>query len=141
MSEAQRIQNEMNALGEIYRLKGELLELRDERDRLAELVGKAQPHVCSLLCPSVKVRHELWTHTKLCLSMQAALTPAGQRWTRERPTEPGWYWYRAVPDSELIVWVNDAGEVSSLNYDTTVDRMPGEWQGPLFPSEARAGSI
>jgi hypothetical protein len=48
-----------------------------ERDRLAELVGQAQPHVCSLLCPSVKARHELWTHTKLCLNMQAALTPAG----------------------------------------------------------------
>ena len=51
--------------------------LRDERDRLAELVRQAQPHVCSLLCPSVKARHELWTHTKLCLNMQAALTPAG----------------------------------------------------------------
>ena len=51
--------------------------IRDERDRLAELVRQAQPHVCSLLCPSVKARHELWMHTKLCLSMQAALTPAG----------------------------------------------------------------
>ena len=50
--------------------------LRDERDRLAELVRQAQPHVCSLLCPSVKARHELWTHTKLCLNMQAVLTPA-----------------------------------------------------------------
>ena len=50
---------------------------KDERDRLAELVRQAQPHVCSLLCPSVKARHELWTHTKLCLNMQAALTPAG----------------------------------------------------------------
>jgi len=49
--------------------------LRDERDRLADLVRQAQPHVCSLLCPSVKAMHDLWTHTKLCLNMQAALAP------------------------------------------------------------------
>lgn len=61
----------------IITLQSDLQTLRDERDRLAELVRQAQPHVCSLFCPSVKARHELWTHTKLCLNMQAALTPAG----------------------------------------------------------------
>lgn len=59
----------------------------DERDRLAELVRQAQPHVCSLLCPSVKARHELWTHTKLCLNMQAALTPAAPPLTTNEATE------------------------------------------------------
>lgn len=60
---------------EVVRIE-DVQSLRDERDRLRDLVGQAQPHVCSLLCPSVKARHELWMHTKLCLNMQAAVTPA-----------------------------------------------------------------
>jgi len=64
-------------------LLDENAQLREQNRVLASLLAKAQPHVCSLLCPSVKARHELWTHTKLCLNMQAVLTPA--KWVQQHP--------------------------------------------------------
>ena len=89
--------------------------LRDERDRLAELVRQAQPRVCSLLCPSIKARHELWTHTKLCLNMQAALTPAtkGERMTHEelvrRIAKPGQEIKDSLSAKDLDLWHHATG--------------------------------
>lgn len=66
--------------------------------------------------------------------------PAGQRWTRKRPTEPGWYWFRGCPDlNPMVVWVSTTGGICEcaklFNPDSSVDLMDGEWQGPLTPNE------
>ena len=68
---------------------------------------------------------------------------AAPRWTAAFPTAPGWYWHRgwwtcgAAPlqvverpnsDGDLIALANDA----SGEFDW-VDRMGGEWCGPLAP--------
>ena len=60
---------------EIYAKKdAEIDALREQNWVLARLLAKAQPHVCSALCPSVKRDGDLWTHKDLCAHMEAALT-------------------------------------------------------------------
>jgi hypothetical protein len=53
-------------------------QLREQNRVLASLLAKAQPHVCSALCPSVKRDGDLWTHKDLCAHMEAALTATSQ---------------------------------------------------------------
>ena len=67
MSEAQRMQNEMNGLVEIYRLKGELLELRDERDRLR----------ANLINCSERLAAYYGDNYPAVVDAKAALTPQG----------------------------------------------------------------
>ena len=76
------------------------------------------------------------------------MTPAGQRWTRSTPTEPGWYWYRRtdVPAHCIRTAVLEVrfqqGKLKA--YDDYGDGVlwhplkeySGEWQGPLTPNEA-----
>jgi len=68
--------------------------------------------------------------------------PAGQRWTRSTPAEPGVYWFRWDKDGDAIIVV-----VSIEDCDWRVLEMgneysgafagyaSGEWQGPLTPNE------
>lgn len=71
------------------------------------------------------------------------MTPAGQRWTREKPTEPGWYWWRdeglynGIKILQLSLVMSDlqVHEHGMLN-GLLVRELPGEWQGPLTPNEA-----
>jgi hypothetical protein len=69
-------------------------------------------------------------------------TPAGQRWTREKPTEPGWYWVRSLLGGVEIVsigCVNGVLRVYEHGCDTGVKMeylSSGEWQGPITPNEA-----
>ena len=68
---------------------------------------------------------------------------AGQRWTRNKPTEDGWYWWRKPEDNLLIPYVvkvqkSPSGDMfvfwqHDWNYATVLG---GEWQGPLTPNEA-----
>ena len=57
--------------------------LREQNRVLASLLAKAQPHVCSALCPSVKRDGDLWTHKDLCAHMEAALTATSQEGQHE----------------------------------------------------------
>jgi len=59
-------------------LLDENAQLREQNRVLASLLAKAQPHVCSALCPSVKRDGDLWTHKDLCAHMEAALTATSQ---------------------------------------------------------------
>ncbi len=52
--------------------------LREQNRVLASLLAKAQPHVCSMLCPSVKREGDPWTHKDLCTHITAALTATRQ---------------------------------------------------------------
>ena len=61
--------------------------------------------------------------------------PAGQRWTRSRPTEPGWYWWRthAVTTGQLtglqVVQIEEDGYCRQEG--EYVSHLGGEWQGPI----------
>ena len=60
------------------------------------------------------------------------------KWTSEKPTKPGWYWYRGETDlNELIIWVSSDLRVvypASLNFKSfAVDEVPGQWAGPIEP--------
>ena len=63
---------------------------------------------------------------------------AGQRWSKERPKEAGWYWYRN--DSEPCILNIDWSELAERLYvncdgDDVLENYDGEWQGPITPNE------
>ena len=66
---------------------------------------------------------------------------AGQRWSRERPTVPGWYWWRNVemgyePDLAQIDMVDEKLRAYFIcEFEEWVNVMDGEWQGPITPNE------
>lgn len=62
-------------------------------------------------------------------------------WTKERPTEPGYYWTRLIQDNLFpagIVEVYKSGGclcvlVMGDDWDTTLDTVHAEWHGPILP--------
>lgn len=62
--------------------RDEVIKLREQNRVLASLLAKAQPHVCSMLCPSVKREGDPWTHKDLCTHITAALTATSQPHTQ-----------------------------------------------------------
>jgi hypothetical protein len=63
-------------------------------------------------------------------------------WTTEKPTKPGWYWYREDPTASPklvfhgLVWDAVADVAGRLPKSITFERdqIPvGEWAGPLEP--------
>jgi hypothetical protein len=73
-------------------------------------------------------------------------TASERRWTRDKPTQPGWYWWRIEGSMEpthcCVVHVSTRGQrwyVEGL--DKTEIHMGsdpydgGEWQGPITPHE------
>ena len=67
------------------------------------------------------------------------MTPAGQRWTTQQPTAPGWYWYREDHEDVYAVKVLDDLTIifpgNECDYQMT-ELGVQEWQGPLTPNEA-----
>ena len=68
--------------------------------------------------------------------------PLPLTWTTNKPTQPGWYWWRNKPGAEKIervqlfdfVWLKEP----YLGVETQYARYPvstiiGEWAGPLEP--------
>ena len=78
---------------------------------------------------------------------QKARQAAAQRlvWTRETPTEDGWYWRRRLPNHHpYIVRITEFGgrlmvELMALPkrpLESFIDdNVPGEWAGPITPPE------
>lgn len=60
------------------------------------------------------------------------------RWTRETPTEPGWYWMRrgsGYPDPQVVLLDFDCFWV--VGVDESFPLRDGEWAGPIpEPEEA-----
>lgn len=62
------------------------------------------------------------------------------QWTRNIPTEPGWYWYRRRHGANPEVWCvtmvkiyrNWAGQIIVSGWGSP-SSMSGEWAGPLEP--------
>jgi hypothetical protein len=60
-------------------------------------------------------------------------------WTKEPPTEPGWYWWREdatrLPYPRHVRHDGD-GVLYVIGYQfPTVAEYGGEWQGPIAPQE------
>jgi hypothetical protein len=54
------------------------------------------------------------------------------RWTKQAPTEPGWYWWREhVSMSGLVVRVTDSLQVRYGGFGDPLCLWTGEWYGPL----------
>ena len=67
---------------------------------------------------------------------------AGQRWSRERPTKKGWYWYRHKPEWEpRVMFVTTELRVAQVGFEgqESMDVYSGEWQGPITPHDQEAG--
>ena len=64
---------------------------------------------------------------------------AGQRWTRMKPTEPGWYWIKLSTGYVKILHVRRCEFIGKLVTEDAVwlkDMGEVLWQGPLSPHEA-----
>jgi hypothetical protein len=56
----------------------------------------------------------------------------GMTWTTEKPTVPGWYWYREIEgEPEILAIYKDNGQL--LISGIGLQEFPGEWAGPLKP--------
>jgi hypothetical protein len=75
--------------------------------------------------------------------------PVTPRWTRERPIEPGWYWWHNEPFNKaemcrLCYPLNRGFDGRTLvakftdGSNVKVKELPGLWQGPILPSEEGA---
>jgi hypothetical protein len=60
------------------------------------------------------------------------------RWTTQKPTQAGWYWYRGQAHEEepFIVQVDRAGQFQWPDGGfQEVTLAKGEWAGPIEPPE------
>lgn len=59
------------------------------------------------------------------------------RWTKEIPTEPGWYWYRCGPKPVYPPTMLEVCKLKGWNNLVTADEWEdikdydGEWAGPI----------
>ena len=75
-------------------------------------------------------------------------------WTTQKPTKPGWYWYRWPSNPQLGAEIIEITQPDGPDTDTlgmgnpycgwTLDEYlaehgPVEWQGPLEPTERDEG--
>jgi hypothetical protein len=59
-------------------------------------------------------------------------------WTTERPTKPGWYWYRGQFNGntvKVIHFIDDDGDGPYIvtSDDLALNDLDGEWAGPVEP--------
>jgi hypothetical protein len=72
-------------------------------------------------------------------------------WTKTKPTQTGWYWYRGKYDAKsiavqpVVTHVNIEGSLSGyyervpyawqpfMDYDGELNDFTGEWAGPIEP--------
>lgn len=68
---------------------------------------------------------------------------AGQRWSKELPKEPGFYWWRRSVGFHKVLKLYSFGGGLCINAND--DNFPieeidgGEWQGPITPHDQEAG--
>ncbi len=67
------------------------------------------------------------------------------RWTNEKPTTPGWYWWRLLYSQDIIVELRLGGGVNAkqlwvldyLDIARPLKDVGGQWAGPIEePQEA-----
>lgn len=79
-------------------------------------------------------------------TLRAALSRGGGRWTRDKPTEPGWHWFKTTvrwplfsippgPDVYRLFHLQD-GTLMVEGFTPVQRFVPGEWCGPIPPPAA-----
>lgn len=72
---------------------------------------------------------------------------AGQRWSRNKPTAPGWYWHKRTDGTVMVhevvssfdrLWI-DLSQYGVLDKILVSNVNAGEWQGPITPHDQEAG--
>lgn len=60
------------------------------------------------------------------------------KWTREKPTQPGWYWWRAPRKRPRVLLVSAYAFTKTRYQDglggdvyLVENMVPGEWAGPI----------
>jgi hypothetical protein len=59
------------------------------------------------------------------------------KWTREKPTKPGFYWLRRQDDDDIVIrlwrWSTEEFSVAftGTDYDRDLGEVDGLWAGPL----------
>jgi hypothetical protein len=71
-------------------------------------------------------------------SMGRTTGTAAMNWTTDKPTKPGWYWYRGECDGhtvKVIHFIDDDGNGPYLatSEDLALNDLDGEWAGPVEP--------
>ncbi len=68
-------------------------------------------------------------------------------WTTDKPTKPGFYWWKDRQNAQTLVFVrpDDIVEIMTVietptyrwidHHNVVLSQMTGEWQGPIEPSE------
>ncbi len=58
-------------------------------------------------------------------------------WTKNRPTQPGWYWWRLGTYTVEVVHFEQHidGDVGSSSFDGRLAHPDSEWAGPLEEPE------
>lgn len=70
------------------------------------------------------------------LGEEWAVRGAIKNWTADKPTAPGWYWYRRDQDqNEVLMRVQGRGVQTTAVWpdlqSESVFKVPGEWSGPV----------
>ncbi len=74
------------------------------------------------------------------------MTPPEFTWSTDKPTTPGWYWYRESGmnlGEPMRAWVFDSDHmfhahlmpVQGEPVEKELTRCPGEWAGPIEPPQ------
>ena len=90
------------------------------------------------LCGKCKLQKLVGRYGDLVIEAERQLGNPALSWTTDKPTMPGWYWWREVDSKDgFIVQVDIEGETVSSSGtadDASLDEMVGgEWAGPLEP--------
>jgi hypothetical protein len=59
------------------------------------------------------------------------------RWTTEKPTVPGWYWWRktATARARIVDVLSDREGLYAEGWKMMAMTWNGEWAGPILPPE------
>ncbi len=83
---------------------------------------------------------QTWKIDRLIEIIDKQRVQLSPKWTKELPTEPGWYWYRPPKNGNIkmgIVFREDFHGPLSFSYESKNGKIsefiPGEWCGPLIP--------
>lgn len=92
--------------------------------------------------PGMYLREVVWASDYEALERQLATLPPAMTWTREKPTAPGWYWYRGVGVLAIVevCWHTSVIRSHLRAFFVTgrqghIDDLGGEWVGPMEPPQ------
>jgi len=79
-------------------------------------------------------------HDKILAADRWNGMPRHLKWTKEKPTKDGYYWYKDKITMQMIAFVDastEAVEFFVFPEETCLDALDGEWAGPIQePMEA-----